>query len=295
MGRANGQTMQIKLILALLLIPAGLWAQERVTVRGRIVNERGEAVEYVQVGIPKLQEGTISSADGLFEITVPADTLHFFHVSYQPAIYPVTGPANDVVIVLHEEELEPAVFTGGNTKEKYLLRPGMALGEKLAAIDFYRPDSGSKGMEFGSIAETRKPFLVRNIRFSITANYIPGCVASINIYRIEGEPETFTNILHKPIYVNIPTSEATQAFDVQPEESVLLEPGRYFIAYQIVATDEEAVRKYQETPEAERNTMDMHMLTRVYLKSSYKRDSAMAELKHLSVNIGMTVKGLEYR
>ena len=67
--------MQIKLILALLMIPAGLWAQERVTVRGRIVNENGEAVEYVQVGIPKLQEGTISSVDGQFEITVPPDTL----------------------------------------------------------------------------------------------------------------------------------------------------------------------------------------------------------------------------
>ena len=287
--------MRIRLILALLLIPAGLLAQKRVTVRGRIVNERGEAVEYVQVGIPKLEMGTISSADGQFEITVPADTLQFFHVSYQSARYPVTGPADDVVVVLREQELTPAVFTGGNAREKYLLRPGMALGEKLAAIDFYRPDSGSKGMEFGSIADTRKPFLIRNIRFSITANYIPGCVASINIYRIEGEPETFTNILHKPVYVSIPMSDDVQDFDVKPEESILLEPGRYFIAYQIVATDEEAVRKYQETPETERNTMDMHMLTRVYLKSSYKRDSAMAELKHLPVNIGISVKGLEYQ
>ena len=289
--------MRKELILALLLIPAGLIAQERVTVRGRIVNEKGEAVEYVQVGIPKLQEGTISSVDGQFEITVPPDTLQFFHVSYQPAALPVTGPADDVVVVLREQELEPAVFTGGNTKEKYLLRPGMAIGEKLAAIDFYRPDSGSKGMEFGSIADTRKPFLVRNIRFSITANYIPGCVASINIYRIEGKPETFTNILHKPIYVNIPMSEEKQVFDVEPEESILLEPGRYFIAHQIVATDEEAVQEYQKTPESERNPTDMrmHMLTRVYLKSSYKRSAAMAGLQPLSVNIGMTVKGLEYQ
>ena len=90
-------------------------------------------------------------------------------------------------------------------------------------------------------------------------------------------------------------SEETQDFDVEPQESVLLEPGRYFIAYQIVATDEEAVRKYQETPESERDLNDMHMLARVYLKSSYKRSAAMAELQPLSVNIGMTVKGLEYQ
>ena len=293
--RANGLFMRIKLILALLLIPTGLFAQERVTVRGRIVNERGEAVEYVQVGIPKLQEGTISSADGLFEITVPADTLHFFHVSYQPAIYPVTGPADDVVVVLQEQELQPAVFTGGNTKEKYLIRRGMNLGGKNAAIDFYRPDTDSKGMEFGSIADTRKPFLIRDILFSITCNHIPGCVVAINIYRIEGKPETFTNILHKPIYVSIPQSDTEQGFDVQPEESILLDPGRYFIAFQIVATDEEAVRKYQETPESERDPMAMHMLTRVYLKSSYHRTAAMTELEHLPVNIGISVKGLEYQ
>ena len=287
--------MRIRIFLALLLIPTGLFAQEQVTVRGRIVNEKGEAVEYVQVGIPKLETGTISTVDGQFEITVPPDTLQFFHVSYQSALYPVSGPADDVVIVLHQEELEPAVFTGGNTREKYLIRRGMNLGGKLAAIDFYRPEADSKGMEFGSIADTRKPFLVRDIQFSITSNHIPGCVAAINIYRIEGEPETFTNILHKPIYVNIPQSDTEQGFDVRPEESILLEPGRYFFAFQIVSTDAEAVRKYQETPESERDPMAMHMLTRVYLKSSYHRTAAMAELKHLPVNIGISVKGLEYR
>lgn len=30
-------------------------------------------------------------------------------------------PADDVVIVLHEQELPPAVFIGRNTKGKYLL------------------------------------------------------------------------------------------------------------------------------------------------------------------------------
>ena len=53
-------------LLMVLVLPVGVFAQEgeqaqvrdslgeRVTVKGRIVNERGEAVEYVQVGVPRL-------------------------------------------------------------------------------------------------------------------------------------------------------------------------------------------------------------------------------------------------
>ena len=105
--------MQAKqILLALLLIPVSVFGQDTVPVKGRIVNEQGEPVEYVQVGIPKLQLGTISTADGLFEISAPGDTLQFFHVAYQTGSYVVTGPADDVVIVLSENELAPAVFIG---------------------------------------------------------------------------------------------------------------------------------------------------------------------------------------
>ena len=98
------------ILWTLLLVSLPVFGQERVSVKGRIINQHGKAVEYVQVGIPKLQLGTISSADGLFELTAPCDTLQFFHVSYQTKSYIVTGPADDVVIVLHENELPPAVF-----------------------------------------------------------------------------------------------------------------------------------------------------------------------------------------
>ncbi len=286
--------MRIRTALVILMLPAILSAQERVTVKGRIVNEHGEAVEYVQVGVPKLQSGTISTVDGCFEIDVPCDTLQFFHVSYQTASYPVTGPADGIVIVMHEQELPPAVLIGGDTREKYLVRRGTKVLGNLAQGVFYRPD-GAKGLELGSVAIVRKPFLIRDILFSIVSNHIPGCVASINVYRIEGKPETFINVLHKPVYVDIAMSDTPQDFDVQPEESILLEPGRYFIAFQIVAVDEDAVREYVSTPEPERDRKAMHMYATLYFKSSYQRDAALGEFKYLPVNIGIAVKGLEYR
>ena len=285
--------MRIKLAAVLLLLPALLSAQERVTVKGRIVDEQGAPVEYVQVGVPKHHIGTISTADGRFEISMPPDTLHFFHVSYQAAGYPVTGPADDLVVVLHEQELPPAVSIGGDAKEKYLLRPGKNLLGKMGVICLSLEDGDFTGKEVGSVAETKKPFLVQDISLSIQSNRIPGCVASINIYRIEGPEESFVNVLHKPIYFDVTVSDAPLKYDLQPEETLLLEPGRYFIAFQIVGCDEKAMQAFLAKP-AEERLHEMYMAFYIHMKSSYLREAALGEMKHYPVNIGIAVKGLEF-
>ena len=285
--------MRIRLILALLLLPACVFAQERFSVRGRIVDEKGEAVEYVQVGIPRLGIGTISTVDGRFEIAVPADTLEFHHVSYETGHYPVSGPADDVMIVLKDSELPPAVFIGGETKEKYLLRPGTRFPGAEGGFD--ARDGIDKGKEIGSVAKARKPFLIKDILFTITSNRIPGCVVSVNIYRLEGEPKEFINILHRPIYTDVAVSDSRQDFNIRPEESILLEPGSYFISFSLVDCDMDAVRRYQETPESERNPTDMQLYTNIYFNSSYYRESSMAGMEYIPINIGISVKGLEYQ
>ena len=286
--------MRIKLVSAILLFPALLSAQERVTVKGRIVNEKGEAVEYVQVGVPRHRIGTVSTADGRFEISMPADTLDFFHVSYQVSRLPVTGPADDVVVVLHGQELPPAVSIGGNTKEKYLLRTGKNLLKNMGVISISLEDGNFTGKELGSVAQTKKPFLVQDISLSVHDNQIPGCVASINIYRIEGPEESFVNVLHKPVYFEVAVSDAPRKYDIHPEEPLLLEPGRYFIAFQIVGCDEAALQAFLAKPMEERIN-EMFMNFYIYLKSSYFRESALGEMKHYPVNIGISVKGLEYQ
>ena len=287
--------MRIKLAIALSLLPALLSAQEHVTVKGRIINEQGDAVEYVQLGVPKLQIGSISAADGCFEIDMPCDTLEFFHVSYQRAAYPVTGPADDVVIVLHEQELPPAIFIGGDTKEKYLLKPGTGLLKSVGIITTSMRSGHPSGREIGSVAQTKKPFLVKNILLTVRSNHIPGCVASINIYRIEGKKESFVNVLHKPIYFDVGVSNDPQDYDIRPEETLLLEPGKYFIAFQIVGCNNEALQAFLAKTQEERKIWEMSMDFNIYLKSSYVREVALGKMEYLPVNIGVAVKGLEYR
>lgn len=287
--------MRIKLSLAALLLPAILFAQERVTVKGRIINAEGEPVEYVQVGIPKLQLGNISTVDGRFEIEMPCDTLVFFHVSYQTAAYPVTGPTDDIVIVLQEQELPPVVFIGGTTKEKYLLRPGTNVLKNMGVISTALRSEHPSGREIGSVAQTKKPFLVKDILLTVHSNHIPDCVASINIYRIEGKKESFVNVLHKPIYFDVAVSNEPQDYDIQPEETLLLEPGKYFIAFQIVGCDKEALQTFLSKPEEERTFWEMSIDFNIFLKNSYIREAALGEIKPLPVNIGVAVKGLEYQ
>lgn len=287
--------MRSKFVLAALLLPVMLFSQERVGVKGRIINEKGEAVEYVQLGVPKLEIGTISTADGRFEIEVPCDTLEFFHVSYQQASYPVTGPSEDVVIVLREQELPPSLIIGGNTKERYLMKPGTKILGNMGVISFSLQNGRSEGRELGSVAQVIRPFLVQDIFLSVHSNHIPDCVASINIYRIEGKKESFVNVLHKPIYFPVAVTDEPQPLDIQPEESLLLEPGKYFIAFQIVGYNEQALEAFLAKPEADRAFWEMSMDFIIHFKSSYVREVALGEMKALPVNIGIAVKGLEYR
>lgn len=287
--------MRTELLLAFALLPALLQAQDRVTVKGRVVDEKGGAVEYVQIGIPKYQTGTISTVDGRFEIEVPCDTLEFFHVSYDQASFPVTGPAEDLVIVLHEQELPPAVSIGGDTKEKYLLRPGSGLLKGLGIVSIALQSENPLGREQGSVAQAKKPFLVKDIFLDVRSNNIPGCVASINIYRIEGKKESFINVLHKPIYFDVAVSNELQQFDIQPEETVLLEPGRYFFSFQIVGCDKQAMEEVLAMPEEERYTRGLTMDFHIYLKSSYLREAVLGKMEPLPINIGVAVKGLEFQ
>ena len=117
----------------------------------------------------------------------------------------------------------------------------------------------------------------------------------LRFHRIEGKKESFVNVLHKPIYFDVAVSNDPQDFDIQPEETLLLEPGRYFIAFQIVGCNNEALQAFLAKKQEERKIWEMSMDFNIYLKSSYIREVALGEMEHLPVNIGVAVKGLEYQ
>ena len=59
-------------ITAILLALVALTGWAQTTVKGHVVNERGEGVEYVSIGIEEDSVGVISDAQGHFTLTIPA-------------------------------------------------------------------------------------------------------------------------------------------------------------------------------------------------------------------------------
>ena len=210
-------------------------------------------------------------------------------------LLPVVLFAQEPVTAVPQQELPPAVVIGGKTKAKYLLRPGAKAFGDGGIINFSLLDGLPGGRELGSVVQVKKPFLVKDILLSVHSNHIPGCVASINIYSIEGNEESFVNVLGRPIHFNVAISDNPQPFDIRPDEDLLLEPGKYFIAFQVVGYDEDALQAFLAKPKEDREFWEMTLDINIFLKSSYLRKIALGEMEHYPVNIGLAVKGLEYQ
>ena len=62
------RTMNKKSIITILFALVTMAGQAQMTLKGSIVNERGEKIEYVSVGLEEDSIGTISDANGNFTI-----------------------------------------------------------------------------------------------------------------------------------------------------------------------------------------------------------------------------------
>ena len=158
-------------------------------------------------------------------------------------------------------------------------------------------EPSSTGMEIGSVIEVRKEFTVRKISFEVLRNALPGCVLGVNIYKTEGSPASFDNVLTKPIYCNIPVSEEKTKCQIEPEETIILSPGKYFIALALVDCDRDLQEKWKDKPSWGKDERIDNSMTSIdfplYLKSGYKRSKAMQDFESIPIGTGLAVEGTE--
>ena len=193
-------------LFLLLTLCKGAAAQDSLkTIVGRITDRDGHSIEYVAAGIPGRNIGTVSDSEGRFSLELPDTTtadLMFFHVSYKEKSIPAAeliSATEPVTVILEENRLAAAVVTPGKKKDRKLVGRGARVPGGVATME-----PSSTGMEIGSVIEVRKEFEVRKISFDVLRNALPGCVLGVNIYRTEGSPATFDNVLTKPIYMQYP-------------------------------------------------------------------------------------------
>ena len=190
------------------------------------------------------------------------------------------------------EELEAAVLTESRSKEKNLGGKGMKFpGGSI----FMTPES--VGKEIGGLVKTKHPFLVKAISFTVEENSMEGCMASIRIYRVESEG-SLVNIVTMPIYQDIPKATEETTFSIAPEESIVLDPGEYYISFCLTEISQEIMDRWAESDTwNDEKRFDMYRQDRVYfplyLKSSYTRERSDHPLTKWGANIGIEVMGIE--
>ena len=116
-------------------------------VKGRIVNERGETVEYVSIGFEEddgenqsSSIGTISDAKGNFELEIPA-----------------------------------------NCKTQKIA--GKAISGPMAS---FRGKGKADALEWGPVFKNKKDYVLSDILLTIKGTSYQWCVLSLNIYEIQG-------------------------------------------------------------------------------------------------------------
>lgn len=188
------------------------------------------------------------------------------------------------------DTLDNVTIYSGKKKHKRLLGKGTRFP---GGVTQWTPDK--LGAEVGSVINVKHPFEVEEILFSTQSNNIDSLKLKIDIRRTE---KLDSSILEKPIEINIPKGEK-QKFGIIPEKQLIIEPGEYFVAVVFADCHSETKRRWNNDSNYDGKQRDKILkeciLFPLYFKASYTRSGKGEELEKIPVNLGLKVRGIEYR
>ena len=268
-----------KLLSAMLFVLA-VPGMAQTNVKGHVVNERGENVEYVSIGFDGENDsvGVISDAKGYFELTIPKgqkDDLLFTHVSYLPAEVPYQDYATgkDLTIILKDKVVELAeVVIGKKNKPKTIVGKGIP-APGLVGTSGHGSDLGPEG---GVAFSCSKSYVISDILVKVSGCSFKQCKVSINVYEKNGKQ--FRNILQKPIYETLTNEKSNYLLDIRPEENIILKPKKdYYVSICVVDGFGEQGFLYMKA----------------FMKNGLYRNAMKGKTKKLPVCPAIMVKGFE--
>lgn len=268
------KTIIFAMLIAIMTIASPVSAQ--TIVKGCIVNERSETIEYVSIGFEEDSVGTISDANGNFELEIPTNRkndLVFTHVSFQKAVVPYETYANgqQLTVTMKDKVVELAEVVVGK-KNKPQKIAGKAISGPMAS---FRGKGKADALEWGPVFRSKKDYVISDILLTIKGSSYQWCVLSFNIYEIQDSK--FVNILNKPIYHRIEKSNSKQRLDIQPQETIMLKgKKRYYISVAVIDSDEYGILDMQSQ-----------------FKTSYARNITKGKKRKLPIGPAIQVKGYE--
>lgn len=268
------KTIIFAMLIAIMTIASPVSAQ--TIVKGCIVNERSETIEYVSIGFEEDSVGTISDANGNFELEIPTNRkndLVFTHVSFQKAVVPYETYANgqQLTVTMKDKVVELAEVVVGK-KNKPQKIAGKAISGPMAS---FRGKGKADALEWGPVFRSKKDYVISDILLTIKGSSYQWCVLSFNIYEIQNSK--FVNILNKPIYHRIEKSNSKQRLDIQPQETIMLKgKKRYYISVAVIDSDSYGILDMQSQ-----------------FKTSYARNITKGKKRKLPIGPAIQVKGYE--
>ena len=268
------KTLFFAMLIAIMTVASPVLAQ--TIVKGNVVNERGEKIEYVSIGFEEDSVGTISDANGNYTIEIPVNRkndLVFTHVSFQNAVVPYETYSNgqQLTVTMKDKVVELAEVVVGK-KNKLQKIAGKAVSGPMAS---FRGKGKADALEWGPVFKSKKDYVISDILLTVKGCTYQWCVLSFNIYEIQGSK--FVNILNKPIYHRLEKSNDKQRLDIQPEENIVLKgKKKYCISVAVVDSDCYGILDMQSQ-----------------FKNSYARNIAKGKKRKLPIGPAIQVKGYE--
>lgn len=229
--------MKKKIIITALLSLASAAVTAQTKVTGRIVNERGEAVEYATVTLTlandSIVRAVIGEKDGHFEITVPSGCeadMKFTHVSYEPkTLSRAEYMKGNMMVTLIEKTVTLDEVPFIKKKTKTIAHRGLAApGTAEMSGDLNKTEEMGPIVSIGSKSMSVSHFII-----PVKCCTYNSCTLSLNVYEID--EKQYRNILTRPIYQPLTKFEEKQRLIIEPGQPLVLEHHkRYFIAISIV-------------------------------------------------------------
>ena len=266
--------LYLSFVLVVLLVPSSALAQ--TTVKGCVVNLRGEAVEYVSIGFENDSVGVISDAKGHFMFTIPAgrkDSLSFSHVSYQTEMIPYNtyGHAKELTVTLKDKVEELTEVVVGKKNKLHTLSGKSWVSFGAAG----HVGNAGECFEWGPVFSNRKDHVLSDILFSVMDCTYEQCTLSFNIYEIRDRQ--FVNIINKPIYQVVSSADSGKLIGVTPSEDIILKGKKdYCVCLCVVDTKGDGAIYFPLT-----------------FKSSYARNTVKGKLRKVPACPTIIVKGFE--
>ncbi len=106
-------------VLSLLLVSTMLFAQQQITVQGRVTDTDNMGIPGVSIAIKGTTQGTITDIDGNYSLTAPADaSLIFSFIGFTDQDIPISGRTTiNVVLEQSQEMVDEVVVVGYGTQK----------------------------------------------------------------------------------------------------------------------------------------------------------------------------------